>query len=243
LIEEHFRRQALEDSLEGHSPRVEDSRHELYQHVSELGLPIDRIPQDMLARLNKIFSKHQAREVREWGHLLMKNYQLLHAVEKPINFDFVKPFASTTDLKNMIPDLDYEQAADRMEARMKADEKEEEEVSKTIDVDSEDSKNKSQTQEKSEKAKQEFQLNYTREASIGYLYKKMPYNYFVYKRIFSEIEKRLPKFQPKTMLDFGAGLGSSLWAAHHVFEDKVERVAAVEPNVNMRKLGKFLATD
>ena len=71
----------------------------------------------------------------------------------------------------------------------------------------------------------------------------MPYNYFVYKRILSEIEKRLPNYKPKTILDFGAGLGSSIWAAHHVFDSKVDRVAAVEPNVNMRKLGKFLAQD
>jgi spermidine synthase len=42
------------------------------------------------------------------------------------------------------------------------------------------------------------------------------------------------------VLDFGAGLGSGAWAAHHVFGNKVERVAAVEPNLNMRKLGKFL---
>lgn len=71
----------------------------------------------------------------------------------------------------------------------------------------------------------------------------MPYNYFVYKRIFSEIQKRLPHFKPKTVLDFGAGLGSGAWGADHVFQGEVERIAAVEPNVNMRKLGKFLTTD
>jgi len=71
----------------------------------------------------------------------------------------------------------------------------------------------------------------------------MPYNYFVYKRIFTESRKRMPDFNPTSVLDYGAGLGSGAWAAHHVFPDKVERVAAVEPNVNMRKLGKYMTTE
>jgi ribosomal protein RSM22 (predicted rRNA methylase) len=45
------------------------------------------------------------------------------------------------------------------------------------------------------------------------------------------------------VLDFGAGLGSGAWAAHHIFTTDIERMAAVEPNVNMRKLGKFLTQD
>jgi len=53
----------------------------------------------------------------------------------------------------------------------------------------------------------------------------------------------MPEFKPTSVLDFGAGLGSGAWGAHHVFGDKVERVAAVEPNMNMRKLGKFLTAD
>lgn len=71
----------------------------------------------------------------------------------------------------------------------------------------------------------------------------MPYNYFVYKRIITEVKKRLPDFKPQTILDYGAGLGSGVWAAQHVFVESVIRVAAVEPNVNMRKLGKFLTSE
>jgi len=36
----------------------------------------------------------------------MKNYQLLHAIEKPMNLDFVKPFANTSDLLNKSPIID-----------------------------------------------------------------------------------------------------------------------------------------
>jgi hypothetical protein len=45
----------------------------------------------------------------------------------------------------------------------------------------------------------------------------MPYNYFVYKRVMSEVRKRMPTFKPESVLDFGAGLGSGAWAANHVF--------------------------
>jgi hypothetical protein len=62
----------------------------------------------------------------------MKNYQLLHAVEKPLNFDFVKPFANTSDLKNFTPHIDENLAAEKMEARLKKDDKEQ---TPTIDVD------------------------------------------------------------------------------------------------------------
>ena len=72
----------------------------------------------------------------------------------------------------------------------------------------------------------------------------MPYNYSVYKRILSEIKNRMPEFKPVTCLDYGAGLGSGMWAACHIYEDSsLQKVAAVEPNVNMRKLGKFLTED
>jgi hypothetical protein len=56
----------------------------------------------------------------------------LHAVEKPLNFDFVKPFANTSDLKNFTPHIDENLAADRMEARLK---KGDEEQTQTIDLD------------------------------------------------------------------------------------------------------------
>jgi len=44
---------------------------------------------------------------------------LLHAVEKPINFDYTKPFASTNDLKNMTPNIDHDLAYERMSKRQK----------------------------------------------------------------------------------------------------------------------------
>jgi hypothetical protein len=53
----------------------------------------------------KIFSKHTVSEVKEWSAKLMKSYQLLHAIEKPMNLSYVKPFANTSDLVNKTPTI------------------------------------------------------------------------------------------------------------------------------------------
>ena len=90
-------------------------------------------------------------------------------------------------------------------------------------------------------------MDYKREHAVGYLQRKMPFTFNVYKRILHELSMRMPNFKPKTSLDYGAGLGSGVWAMHTVFGDdgnkSIKRCAAVEPNVNMRKLGKFISED
>lgn len=73
-MEDEVRHQVLREQAGESEPREQDEHHELYKNVSELGLPTDRIPQDILNKASKIFSKHTATEVREWSDLLMKNY-------------------------------------------------------------------------------------------------------------------------------------------------------------------------
>lgn len=75
-----------------------DENYAAYKHVSELSFGIDRIPEKLLTRAFKIFSKHNSKDVREWSGQLIKSYQMLHAVEKPMNLDYVKPFSNTSDL-------------------------------------------------------------------------------------------------------------------------------------------------
>ena len=77
-------------------------------------MPIDRIPEDIQKRMIKVLSKHKPIEIREWSRKLMQNYQLLHAVEKPMNLDYAKPFANTSDLKNMTPIIHADLALERI---------------------------------------------------------------------------------------------------------------------------------
>ena len=120
-------------------------------------------------------------------------------------------------------------------------------------------KRASRSEMKDEQETQEFSLFYQREHAIAYMLRKMPYNYFVYKRLIKEIQIRVESLKiPSSersqiddnegnqisVLDYGAGLGSGFWAAMHCYgQDNIFRVAAVEPNSNMRKLGKYLTED
>jgi hypothetical protein len=61
----------------------------------------------------KVLSKHKPAEVREWSRKLMQSYQMLHAVEKPMNLDYAKPFSNTSDLKNMTPKIHIDLAEKR----------------------------------------------------------------------------------------------------------------------------------
>eukprot|EP00210_Caulerpa_lentillifera_P002881 g2751.t1 len=56
-------------------------------------------------------------------------------------------------------------------------------------------------------------------------------------RIFHELKTRLPEFHPRRILDFGAGLGTAIWAAEEVWTDSVHQVLAVEPSMSMVVLG------
>lgn len=85
--------------------RVHDSKYALYGPYAQFVLPIDKVPEDIQKRMIKVLRKHNVREIREWSSKLMQSYQLLHAVEKPMNLDYAKPFANTSDLKNMTPKI------------------------------------------------------------------------------------------------------------------------------------------
>lgn len=118
-------------------------------------------------------------------------------------------------------------------------------------------KRASKFDEKDELEMQEFTLFYQHEHVVAYLQRKMPYHYFVFKRLILEVQARVEELKygarsetnyeevkKYSVLDYGAGLGSGLWAAIHCYgHEQISRVAAVEPNVNMRKLGRFLTKD
>jgi hypothetical protein len=115
MDDEELRMQAEEELKSdpgfGHGEeRVNDPFFKEYSPYALVTLPIDRVPEEINRRMVKIFSKHPTQDIREWGKLLMKNYQLLHAIEKPMNLQYVKPYANTSDLLNKRPYLHPRQA-------------------------------------------------------------------------------------------------------------------------------------
>jgi hypothetical protein len=51
-----------------------DKHYKEYGPVAQLGLPVDRVPEDMQKRMVKVLSKHRTAEVREWSRKLMQTY-------------------------------------------------------------------------------------------------------------------------------------------------------------------------
>eukprot|EP00094_Tigriopus_californicus_P001482 TCALIF_01437-PA protein Name:"Similar to METTL17 Methyltransferase-like protein 17, mitochondrial (Homo sapiens)" AED:0.04 eAED:0.06 QI:52/0.77/0.8/1/0.55/0.6/10/56/478 len=53
---------------------------------------------------------------------------------------------------------------------------------------------------------------YDDEAAKAYLLARAPFDYSAVYRTMSEIKKREPDFQPRTIFDFGSGVGTCIWA-------------------------------
>ena len=57
---------ALEDEIVDRD-QLFDKDYAANKHVSELAIGIDRIPEKLLARAQKVFSKHNTKDVRLWA--------------------------------------------------------------------------------------------------------------------------------------------------------------------------------
>ena len=56
-----------------------------------------------------------------------------------------------------------------------------------------------------------------------------------------EVRRTRPDFKPSSLLDFGSGPGSVIWAAREVFgEEALQYVDAVEPSDDMWAMGADL---
>ena len=52
---------------------------------------------------------------------------------------------------------------------------------------------------------------YDEGASYAYLLAKAAFDYAVTRTVLQEIKSRDPEYQPRTLFDYGSGVGSSIW--------------------------------
>ncbi|XP_013930151.1 PREDICTED: methyltransferase-like protein 17, mitochondrial [Thamnophis sirtalis] len=84
------------------------------------------------------------------------------------------------------------------------------------------------------------ELKYTDELSFLYMVSRMDANYAAVSRAFHEIQKRVPDFQPKTLLDFGSGTSAVSWAAHSIWGKSLKEYINVDCSVPMLALAEKL---
>lgn len=75
----------------------------------------------------------------------------------------------------------------------------------------------------------------------AYLVARMPATFAVIKNVLKEVSERVPDIKPKTLLDLGAGPGTTPWAASQVFPE-LEQVTLIEKDKDFVTLGKKLAS-
>jgi len=74
----------------------------------------------------------------------------------------------------------------------------------------------------------------------AYLTTRLPATYAAVRASLGALAGALPDFQPKSLLDIGAGPGTMLWATNDVWPD-IELAVLVEASAAVRKLGQSLA--
>ncbi|KAL4169242.1 hypothetical protein KRP22_010165 [Phytophthora ramorum] len=69
--------------------------------------------------------------------------------------------------------------------------------------------------------------------TLAFLAFEMEATYACTHAVFSELQKRLPDFEPKSVLDFGAGPGTASWVAKDFYDKSLDKYRVVEPSQSM----------
>ena len=84
-------------------------------------------------------------------------------------------------------------------------------------------------------------VDYDRLASLTYLLGSVAaYDYACLLKVFKEIRQRNPEFLPRTMLDFGSGVGTVSWAVKEVLGKSIYETINVEPSRDMNDLHRMI---
>ncbi|KAH1182097.1 methyltransferase-like protein 17, mitochondrial isoform X1 [Mauremys mutica] len=83
-------------------------------------------------------------------------------------------------------------------------------------------------------------LRYTDELSLVYMAARLDGGFAAVSRAFHEIQKRVPDFAPRTLLDFGSGTGSVSWAAHGAWGQTLREYLCVDSSAPMLALAERL---
>eukprot|EP00850_Spirogloea_muscicola_P001164 SM000004S15034 [mRNA] locus=s4:907048:911727:+ [translate_table: standard] len=74
----------------------------------------------------------------------------------------------------------------------------------------------------------------------AYIAARMPATYAALHRVMREVALRLPAFSPSSMVDFGSGPGTAIWAAMQAWPGQLRRVAIVESSAPMSQANATL---
>ncbi|KAK2577856.1 hypothetical protein KPH14_001119 [Odynerus spinipes] len=84
-------------------------------------------------------------------------------------------------------------------------------------------------------------IQYNRQTGLYYIAGRSLYDYSVLYNVFNQIKNSDKNFKPKTIFDFGSGIGTVMWAASQLWSDSLQEYFAVDPSPEMNDLSAELA--
>ncbi|XP_062259813.1 methyltransferase-like protein 17, mitochondrial [Platichthys flesus] len=83
-------------------------------------------------------------------------------------------------------------------------------------------------------------LKYDEELCVVYMAARLAGGYAAVRRALNEIKKRDPSFAPQSLLDFGSGLGTVVWASHSHWAASLKEMVCVDSSGPMNILAERL---
>ncbi|XP_042354258.1 methyltransferase-like protein 17, mitochondrial [Plectropomus leopardus] len=83
-------------------------------------------------------------------------------------------------------------------------------------------------------------MKYDEELGVVYMAARLAGGYAAVRRAINEIKKRDPSFAPQSLLDFGSGLGTVVWASHSCWGDTLKEMVCVDSSGPMNILAERL---
>lgn len=83
-------------------------------------------------------------------------------------------------------------------------------------------------------------IKFDEEMGVVYMAARLAGGYAAVKRALNEIKKKDPSFAPQSLLDFGSGLGTVVWASHSCWGDTLKEMVCVDGSGPMNILAERL---
>lgn len=83
-------------------------------------------------------------------------------------------------------------------------------------------------------------LRYGNKEAVSYAASRLEATYGATFRVLAEIAQRVPSFKPETLLDFGSGLGTAVWAAHQLWAESIYEFMCVDTSQEMGEMARLL---
>lgn len=77
-------------------------------------------------------------------------------------------------------------------------------------------------------------------ASVLYLATRLAPNYSCLKKVMNEIKAYDPEYEPKSVMDYGSGMGTTIWAVNETWPSVVKEFQNIEISSSQQRLCEFL---